>query len=125
MTMDAVWFRFLAAVLATWRVTHLLAREDGPWDLIVRIRKRLGSGVAGKLADCPYCLSLWVAAPLAWFVTSRWGEAPVVWLALSGGTCLLEKATSREQAVVIQPLAESGERDERDAVLRTETNGSR
>ncbi len=122
---ESEWFRFAVAVLATWRVTHLVAREDGPWDLVVRMRKRLGDGFLGKLADCPYCLSLWVAAPLAWFVTSRWTEAIIVWLALSGGACLLEKAATKDDGVFIQPLAEPGERDERDAVLRTETNGSR
>jgi hypothetical protein len=122
---ESAWFRFTVAVLATWRVTHLLAREDGPWDLGVKIRKRLGGGFLGKLADCFYCLSVWVAAPLAWFVTPRWDEAIMTWLALSGGACLLEKATERDQPVVIQPLAEPGEPGERDALLRTKTDGSR
>ena len=36
------WPRFVLAVLATWRVTHLLASEDGPGDLIVRFRRLLG-----------------------------------------------------------------------------------
>jgi hypothetical protein len=30
--------KFVLAVLATWRVTHLLASEDGPADIIVRYR---------------------------------------------------------------------------------------
>ena len=40
---------FVLAVLATWRVTHLLASEDGPADLIVRFRARLAQISAGKL----------------------------------------------------------------------------
>ena len=43
---------FLLAALATWRVTHLLASEDGPADVILRFRVRLGNTFAGKLMDC-------------------------------------------------------------------------
>jgi hypothetical protein len=89
------WFRLTTAVLATWRVAHLIAREDGPFDLIVRLRVRAGAGVVGRLMDCPYCLSLWIAAPLASFV----GRTPVTWvvawLAISGGASLLERAVDR------------------------------
>jgi len=64
-----VWFRFVVVVLATRRVTHLLACEDGPADGIVRIRARLGRTVLGKLIDCFNCLSLWIAAPVALLVS--------------------------------------------------------
>jgi hypothetical protein len=93
-------FRFGLAVLATWRVTHLLAAEDGPFDLIARARARLGHGLVGALFDCFYCLSLWIAAPAALFVSTRplvWGMS---WLALSGGACLLERLG--EKPVVIE-----------------------
>ncbi len=82
---------FVLAVLATWRVTHLLASEDGPGDLVVRFRKLLGDSWAGKLMDCFYCLSLWIAAPAAWFVSRRPVELLFAWLAISGGACLLER----------------------------------
>ena len=62
------WLRLALALLATWRVTHLLAKEDGPADLIVRFRARLGDGLAGSLMDCFNCLSLWIAALAALFV---------------------------------------------------------
>lgn len=88
-----LWFRFMIAVLATWRVTHLLASEDGPADIIVRFRAWLGESHAGKLLDCFYCLSLWVAAPLAVFLSRRWIEWSVAWMALSGGACLIERLT--------------------------------
>lgn len=85
------WFRFVLAVLATWRVTHLLVSEDGPADLIARGRALLGHGVAGKLMDCFYCLSLWIAAPLAWAVCAAPLDRLLAWLALSGGACLLNR----------------------------------
>ena len=33
--------------LAVWRITHLLAAEDGPWDLVLRLRKAAGLRVLG------------------------------------------------------------------------------
>ena len=54
------------ATLAVWRVTHLFWGEDGPWNLFVRLRRLVGDGFFGSLLDCFYCLSLWMAAPLAW-----------------------------------------------------------
>ena len=65
------WIRFVLAALATWRVTHLLASEDGPADLIVRFRARLGRSFAGSLMDCFNCLSFWIAAPAALFVSRK------------------------------------------------------
>jgi hypothetical protein len=91
--------RLVVAMLATWRVTHLLANEDGPADIIVRLRAFLGHSVAGKLMDCFNCLSLWIAAPFALFVTRRPLHWLIGWLALSGGACLLQRlGDERENA---------------------------
>ena len=92
------WLRFILAVLATWRVTHLLASEDGPADLIVRFRSRLGRGWVGGLMDCFYCLSLWISLPLAWVVGRTGVERVLLWLAFSGGAILLERSTGRAGA---------------------------
>lgn len=86
--------RFVIVSLAVWRVTHLLVAEDGPWDLIVKVRLRLRDGFWGRLMDCFYCVSVWIAAPFAFAVVSRFEEAWLVWLALSGAACLLERATA-------------------------------
>lgn len=87
--------RFALAALATWRVTHLLAEEDGPADVIVRLRRRAGSSWAGGLMDCFYCLSVWVAVPFAAGLAGRRRPDPVACLAVSGAACLLEQATRR------------------------------
>ena len=86
--------RFLVGALATWRVTHLLVEEDGPADMVVRLRRRAGDGWMGQAMDCFYCLSIWTAAPVAAAVARRPREAPLTWLALSGAACLLERATT-------------------------------
>jgi hypothetical protein len=114
------WFSFLLAVLATWRITHLLASEDGPVDLVVRFRARLGSGLVGKLMDCFQCLSLWVALPLAFFVSRRPMELLLTWLALSGAACLLERIG--QEPVVIQPMSRAEEGGTDVGMLRPETS---
>ncbi len=81
---------FALAVLAVWRVTHLLAHEDGPADLIVKLRIALGNSLPGRLMDCFKCLSLWIAVPAAFFVTRSPLLWLFVWLALSGAACLLQ-----------------------------------
>ena len=86
-------FRFLLAALAVWRLTHLFTKEDGPWDMMVRLRRALGAGFFGRLLGCFYCLSIWVALPFAWFLKGDIAETFVGWLALSGGAVLLERIT--------------------------------
>jgi uncharacterized protein DUF1360 len=110
-------FRFILAALAVWRVTHLLASEDGPGDLVFRLRAKLGSGFFGRLMDCFYCLSLWIAAPFALLVTRQVMSYLLVWLALSGAACLLERVTS-------EPSVHNShtEGDNAHALLRPEEN---
>jgi Protein of unknown function (DUF1360) len=111
MTEWDLWPRLALAVLATWRVTHLLANEDGPGDAIVRIRRRLGSGALGHLMDCFNCLSLWVAAPMALIVAQRPLNWCIVWLAVSGGACLLQRVG--KPPVVIEPIEQTDRGDPR------------
>jgi hypothetical protein len=65
MTVDAgVFFRFLIAALATWRLAFLVARERGPWDIFGRFRRGAGR-VVGDLVSCIKCVGVWVAIPFA------------------------------------------------------------
>jgi hypothetical protein len=89
--------RFGLAALATWRVAHLVAEEDGPLNAVTRARARAGTSVLGELMDCFYCLSIWTAAPFALAIAPRRRDAPITWLALSGAACLLERTTSPEE----------------------------
>jgi hypothetical protein len=83
--------RFVLAAFATWRVTHLLANEDGPGHVVFHLRRWLGDSPVGGLMDCFNCLSFWVAAPVALAVTTRPLDWALAWLALSGAACWLER----------------------------------
>jgi hypothetical protein len=84
------WFWFTIAVLGVWRVTHLLAAEDGPWDMFAWLRKTVRRGISIKLFDCFYCLSLWVSAPFAFVLGATWLGRTLLWPALSGGAIIIE-----------------------------------
>ena len=98
--------RFVVGVLATWRVTHLLVAEDGPADVVVRLRRRAGDSWIGEAMDCFYCLSVWTAAPVAAAVARNRREALLTWLALSGATCLLERVTEKGDIDVLWEQAQ-------------------
>ena len=83
-------YELILGTLATWRLTHLLWGEDGPWDLLVRLRRAVGNGFWGDLLDCFLCCSLWVAAPFALLLGEGWRERLLLWPALSAGAILLQ-----------------------------------
>jgi hypothetical protein len=108
---------FVLAALATWRITHLLTEEDGPADLVLRLRRAAGQSQFGQIMDCFYCASMWVALPVAALVTSksaqtpwnrpvgpgrvRWSRRAATWLALSGAACLLEQAARARKSATL------------------------
>lgn len=67
---------FLVLGLATWRLTSLLVKEDGPWDVFARFRSWVGvrfnaqsepygDTFLGSLLVCVWCTSVWVGGYLA------------------------------------------------------------
>jgi hypothetical protein len=87
-------YGLVVGALAVWRLTHLLADEDGPWDLVLRLRQAAGSSFWGHLMDCFNCVSVWVALPFAFGLAGGWRKGLLLWPALSGAAILLERATS-------------------------------
>jgi hypothetical protein len=85
----------VVGILAVWRITHLLHAENGPWNLVARLRRKAGSGFWGKLLDCFYCLSLWGSIPFAVYIGNSKSERFLLWLAFSAGASLLERITTR------------------------------
>jgi hypothetical protein len=106
-------------VLGVWRVTHLLHAEDGPWNFLVRLRRSLGNGFWGGLLDCFYCLSLWIAIPVALLVGQGWKERLLLWPALSGAAILLERLTARPEAQAPEFYVE--DKEEQDVLRQGET----
>jgi len=98
------WFRFTVALLAVWRITHLLAAEDGPWNIIAWLRRKAGTSILGNLMDCFYCLSIWISIPFCFYAAQGIQDRFVVWLALSGGASLLYRIANHVEE--FNPFAE-------------------
>lgn len=86
--------QYVIYALAVWRLTHLLVAEDGPWNVVFRLRVFLGNSMAGRTMDCFYCASMWIAIPFALLFADHWVFGLISWLSFSGFASLLEQATS-------------------------------
>ena len=89
------WYLLILGMLATWRLTHLLNAENGPWKIIARVREHAPDGVIHELLSCFLCLSVWVAAPFAYLLGPTWEIRLFLWPALSGAAILIERVTQR------------------------------
>ncbi len=115
----SVWYRLVLGALVTWRLTHLLNAEDGPWHILVKLRRAAGNGMLGQLLDCFYCLSIWIAAPFATLFGETWTERLLLVPALSAAAILIERLTAQA------PMPDYVEDPEvSDAVLRKEPDAS-
>ena len=115
--MQVYWL--VIGILGVWRLTHLIAIEDGPWRVMARLRQIAVAGQWGTLLGCFYCLSLWVAALFAVLMADSKGEIAGLWLALSGGAAVLERITSRPGSVSSESPALFHEDEEKaDGLLR-------
>lgn len=116
--MEVNFYWLVLGGLAVWRVTYLLTAESGPWDIFERLRQLSRSGFWSRLTGCFYCLSLWVAAPFAFWLAARWQDRIVLWPGLSAAAILLERAMATREPVV--PPASYAEDEEVHDVLRKE-----
>jgi hypothetical protein len=105
--------------LTAWRITHFLQAEDGPWNIVIWLRRQAGGGFWGKLLDCFYCLSVWVAAPLALLLGQSWFEKVLLWPSLSAAAILLERVTNNGSRAVPAPFIEDPAEEDSHGVLRT------
>jgi hypothetical protein len=112
------WLRFTLGATATWRITHLLIVEDGPWQAFARMRKAVAAGAVRGLLDCFYCLSLWVAIPFSVLLGHSTTDRFLLWPALSGAAILLDKLATRLGGAAPPIHFEEGE--DNDELLREE-----
>jgi hypothetical protein len=96
--MSLAWF--VVGILGVWRITHLLAVEDGPGATIARLRAIVRDRVAANLLECFECASLWVSAPFAVALGREWTEQLLLWPALSGAAIVLDRIVERTSSPV-------------------------
>jgi hypothetical protein len=87
--------KYLILVIIVWRLTHLISMEDGPFDVIIKLRRAAGNSFFGKLMDCFYCLSIWIGLGCALFSGNNLKEIIMLTLYYSGASILLEKLSNK------------------------------
>lgn len=74
-------------ILATYRVTRMLAYEDGPGDVFVALRTYADACPAvARGLHCPLCLSFWLALAVGFLPDSM-----ARWLGIAGGVALIHR----------------------------------
>jgi hypothetical protein len=92
--MDAL--TFVIAALAVYRVSALIAIEDGPFDVMARLRGRIDptqSNWIGRGLRCVVCVSFWISIPAVWLIGGwLW---PLTWLGLAGAVSIVHRWLTR------------------------------
>lgn len=83
---------FVIVVLAVYRVSVLIAQDEGPFSLLERARGRIDPHQAswmGRGLRCVGCVSFWVALAAALLIGAA--DWVWVWLAVAGGAMLIHR----------------------------------
>lgn len=97
---------FILLAFAVWRVTSMIALEDGPWDIFAKFRKFVGvdydeyrqptifNTTFAKGIVCVWCASMWVAFVGAFASPYSVNVLGFIlsWLALSALAILIDEA---------------------------------
>lgn len=96
-------FEIAVLGLATWRISHMMLHENGPWRILRRLRVLLGvryydeedNDVASakyEITTCLWCLSVWVGIVLTamWMYATTAAMVVTMPFALSGVAVLIE-----------------------------------
>jgi hypothetical protein len=121
--MNMKFYRLLLGALTVWRITHFFQAEDGPWDVVIKLRLWVGVGFWAKLLDCFHCLSLWIAAPIAWLLGKSFAERAFLWPSLSAAAIILERITNPAPSVRQALYVEDPEGEQKNGLLRPEKTG--
>ena len=83
----------ILSILAVYRLSYLIAKEDGPFDLFYAMREKIGQGSwFGRGLHCVLCVSFWLSFPPAFWLF--WGRPLNVlagWFGIAGAVMVLYK----------------------------------
>jgi hypothetical protein len=81
--------------LAAFRLAHMVALEDGPFDIFAQFRGRidpLQTTWLGRGVNCPLCVGFWASlfVFVVWFIPIV-GQLLIVWWAIAGAQTVIQK----------------------------------
>ncbi len=99
---------FIAAVFACYRLARLFVVDDGPGDVFLRLRRRVGvydlgpddrpRTTLGRIFECPHCLGMYLALPLALWAVGLSLDVIIAWLAIAGAQSILQSWVGKVEA---------------------------
>lgn len=95
--MRLTWLHFLIAALATFRLSLLVSKEDGPAFIFRKLRRvPRPHSAAREWLSCLFCISVTASAVVClilWWagITAHWGEWILMWLAFSSAAILMNQ----------------------------------
>jgi hypothetical protein len=95
-------FYLLLGGLATYRLSLMISKEDGPAYIFRKIRKLPTEESSAKAGlTCPWCMSIWTAALVAlyfWLIKIIPGnEWPLYWLGMSAIAIICNQQWTRDK----------------------------
>lgn len=99
-------FQFFLVSLAIWRASSLLAREDGPFDILLRIRmlfgvkfdktsEEFGTNWFSKGIICVWCNSIWFSVLGSFIISGSIGWYFINLLALSAMAIIIDAVVTK------------------------------
>lgn len=99
------WLRFVLACFVCFRLAELVTVDDGPGNVLLLMRAKLGAydrgedgqpeTSLGRAMICPWCVGIWIAAGLAVILFPVGSMIVLWWLAIAGGQALLQRLGGR------------------------------
>ena len=96
---------FILACFAVFRLAELIAVDDGPGDVLLTMRAKLGAydldddgrpaTSIGRGIICPWCIGIWLSALAAMAIAPRDWQMGLWWLAIAGGAAFLQRIGGR------------------------------
>lgn len=83
---------YLLAVLAAYRIAHMIALEDGPADVFALIRSKFPQEESwiGRGVNCPLCIGFWSSLAVAMLLPfATWQVFALNWLGVAGAVTVL------------------------------------
>jgi hypothetical protein len=99
--MKITWLEFVVGCLATFRMSLLISKEEGPAEAARKVRHAAPEGWIKRGFYCEWCQSFWwgMLAALFFAATGRigWVDFVIYWLAFSAGGIVFNQAFTREE----------------------------
>lgn len=95
--MHMTWFHFVLGALATFRLSLLVSKEDGPAFIFRKLRRvPPPASATSEWLSCLFCISVTASAIvcliLAWTgIRAHWGEWILFWLSFSSAAILMNQ----------------------------------